>query len=168
MKQSNTIGNRIEALRKSRKETQADLAKSLHVLRETVNQWESGTRDLKTQYTISLADHFGVTCDYLLRGIKADNVSVHEKTGLSNDAIEMLAWVSAPYTEPEALQGAKEKMMAYDAFSVEGGFEIKMEGGKTTTWNIPKTKPPKNLSSEEDKAYDEFLQHDTNVENLKM
>jgi len=56
--------------------------------RETITQWESGARDLKTEYTIKLADYFGVTCDYILRGVKAENVDINKRLGLSDEAIE--------------------------------------------------------------------------------
>jgi transcriptional regulator with XRE-family HTH domain len=84
------IGARIKQLREKKGLTQAKLAKELSVNRETVNQWENGTRDLKTQYTIRLADFFGVTCDDILRGIKAENVDICAETGLSDKAIEII------------------------------------------------------------------------------
>lgn len=87
---TNTIGSRIQVLRKNKGETQADLAKCLNVKRETVNQWENNERDLKTQYTISLADHFSVTCDEILRGVKSENVDINTKTGLSDEAVKTL------------------------------------------------------------------------------
>lgn len=62
---SNGIGERIRKLREEKGLTQQQLAKKMYVKRETVNQWENETRDLKTGYTISLADFFGVTCDYI-------------------------------------------------------------------------------------------------------
>ena len=90
MMDSNTIGTRIKALREKMGKTQADVAEALHVKRQTVDQWENGTRDLKTQYTISLADYFGVSCDEILRGIKAENLSINKKLGLSDKSIEIL------------------------------------------------------------------------------
>jgi len=86
----NTTGGRIRELREKKGETQADMAKNLYVLRETVNQWENDVRDLKTEYTIKLADYFGVTCDYILRGVQAENVDIHKQTGLSEKAINVL------------------------------------------------------------------------------
>lgn len=91
--ESNTksnIGKRICELREKKGITQLELAKELFVKRETVNQWENGSRDLKTDYTIKLAEYFDVTCDYLLRGIKAENVSVIKDTGLSDKAVDAL------------------------------------------------------------------------------
>lgn len=87
----NKIGDRIKELRANK--TQAEVAKALNVMRQTVDQWENGTRDLKTQYTISLADYFGVSCDYILRGIKAENVPI-SKIGLSDVSIEKIKFMS--------------------------------------------------------------------------
>ncbi|MCL2366660.1 MAG: helix-turn-helix transcriptional regulator [Oscillospiraceae bacterium] len=84
------IGKRVAKLREGRGLSQGELAAELHVSREVVAKWENGTRDLKTQYTISLADYFDITCDELLRGIKSENINTHEVTGLSDDAIDTL------------------------------------------------------------------------------
>lgn len=86
----NTIGGRIKGMRVETGLLQSELAKEMGVKRETVNQWENETRDLKTDYTIKLAKFFGVTCDYILRGIISQNVDIHEATGLSNGAIERI------------------------------------------------------------------------------
>ena len=85
-----TIGSRIKEMREEAGLTQAELAKEIGVLRATINQWENETRDLKTAYTVKLANYFGVTCDYILRGIVSENVSIHNATGLSNGAIERI------------------------------------------------------------------------------
>lgn len=86
----NKIGERIAHLRKVKGISQADLAKAMYVKREVVTHWEKGDRDLKTEYTIKLADYFGVTCDYLLRGIPSENLDIAKATGLNNDSIEKL------------------------------------------------------------------------------
>ena len=90
MERGNTIGSRIEKLRKKIGLTQADLAKKVDVKRETVVQWESNTRDLKTAATVKLADVLGVTCDFVLRGVEAENVDVHKDLNLSDKAILVL------------------------------------------------------------------------------
>lgn len=89
------IGVCIAKLREDRGLSQKQLSEELgklglNVRRETVTQWENGTRDLKTEYTIRLADFFGVSCDYILRGIDANNLLVTEETGLSNDSVNSL------------------------------------------------------------------------------
>lgn len=88
-------------LRESKGETQAELAKILLVKRETVNQWEQGTRDLKTQYTINLANHFGVSCDYLLgrsRAAAPDNFmqEVVTRYGLNEQVLQFLERLNTP------------------------------------------------------------------------
>lgn len=88
------IGNRIKELRDGKKITQADLAKALNVKRETINQWESGSRDLKTQYTVDLATFFGTTCDFILRGIKPENISAYQRTQLSDIAIDHISKIT--------------------------------------------------------------------------
>lgn len=72
MSDINEIGERIKKLREARGLSQHQLSVALNVTREVVAKWETGTRDLKTAYMVKLADYFNVTCDYILRGIKAD------------------------------------------------------------------------------------------------
>lgn len=92
-----SIGERIKDLREEKGLTQAELAKKLNVKRETVNQWENNVRDLKTQYTISLANEFGVSADYIL-GITPDVKTtdptikeICEYTGLSEKAVKEIS-----------------------------------------------------------------------------
>lgn len=66
LSEENTIGGRIRKLRTEKCLTQGELGKIIGVKRETINQWESNSRDLKTQRIIDLAKFFGVTADYLL------------------------------------------------------------------------------------------------------
>ena len=84
------IGQRIRVLREKGKLTQKELADFLQVKRETVNFWENGYRDLKTEYTVTLANFFDVTCDYILRGIDSKNVDICFRTGLSEEAVSAL------------------------------------------------------------------------------
>ena len=92
------IGKRIASLREKRGLSQKELAAALHVSREIVAKWENGSRDLKTEHTVALADYFRVTCDEMLRGVSSGNVDIHKKTGLSDKAVEMLAKLKRSYT----------------------------------------------------------------------
>lgn len=99
------VGLRIAQLREARGLSQKQLSDELEkvglkVRRETVTQWEAGTRDLKTEYTVKLADFFGVTCDEILRGIKSENLSIAKETGLSNGAITKLRQLSQAGERP--------------------------------------------------------------------
>lgn len=94
------IGLRISKLREERGLSQKQLADELEkiglkVRRETITQWENGSRDLKTEYTVKLADFFDVSCDEILRGIKAENLSVTKITGLSDETICNLRKISS-------------------------------------------------------------------------
>lgn len=91
----NTIGSRIEKLRTDRKQTQREVAEAIGVKRETINQWESGTRDLKTGAIVALAKHFGVTSDYILglsteKTTDAELKGVCNYTGMSERAVEIV------------------------------------------------------------------------------
>lgn len=88
----NKIGVRIMQLRDERGESQEDVAKGIGESRETVRNWEVGTRKIKAESIIKLSKHFGVTADYLLglSAIKTPNCDVHaacEYTGLSEAAV---------------------------------------------------------------------------------
>lgn len=90
-----TLGGRLQKLREMKNHTQNELAKIIGVKRESINQWESETRKIKPEYIVKLADYFGVTCDYILRGVKAENVDIHQKTGLSDAAIENIVNIAS-------------------------------------------------------------------------
>lgn len=93
-----SIGSRICELRTGMNMSQEDLARKIYVKRETIAQWEAGTRDIKTIHTVALADFFKVSCDYIL--CRTDNrtpetTSVGEVTGLSDKAIAVLKYYTA-------------------------------------------------------------------------
>lgn len=81
------IGERIRKLREGKNLTQKELADELFVKRETINAWENAIRDIKTEYTDALASFFGVSCDYIIRGVEAENIDACNRTGLSEKAV---------------------------------------------------------------------------------
>lgn len=88
-----TIGVRIARVREKAGDKQADLAAALGVKREMVTYWENGTRAIKAEMLLSIADRYGVNADYLLG--RTDEATVKEDiriscktTGLSQRAIE--------------------------------------------------------------------------------
>ena len=96
MQSNNEIGQRIETLRKERGLTQGSLAEKLHVKRETVCQWETGVRDLKTGHLIALAETLDVSADYLLGLTNSTQKEsepqriIADYTGLNDSAIKLL------------------------------------------------------------------------------
>jgi transcriptional regulator with XRE-family HTH domain len=92
---SNKIGLIIGKLRVESGVTQQELAKEIGVKRETVNQWENGTRQIKAESIIKLCKYFNVTADYLLglseiKSYKADKQAACLYTGLPEPAIDTL------------------------------------------------------------------------------
>lgn len=104
---NNQIGAKIKELREKKGVTQQDLAKEFGVRREVVSMWESGERDIKTANTIRLAEFFNVSCDYLLRGIEANNLDVHRETGLSEQTIRLLKKYMAVSTKDNNVYDTK-------------------------------------------------------------
>ncbi len=65
-----SIGDRIQALRKSRGISQEELADKIGVSRQAVSKWESGQSMPDLDKIIALGEHFKVTTDYILKGEK--------------------------------------------------------------------------------------------------
>lgn len=88
--QGNEIGQRLKALRIADGLTQEDVAAAIHTSRANYTKMESGERDLKTEHCIALARFFDVSCDYILTGVEAQHLDIHEELGLSDDLISCL------------------------------------------------------------------------------
>ena len=91
------VGERITVLREARGLSQRDLSDELAKLglvvrRETITQWENGTRDLKTEYLTKLSECFGVSADWLLGLTDASErtPAAVDELGLSPDAVSYL------------------------------------------------------------------------------
>ena len=57
---------RLSDLRIDHDLTQQDVADVLGCKREVYRRYEKGTRTIPVEYLIKLADHYGVTVDYIL------------------------------------------------------------------------------------------------------
>lgn len=91
------VGERITVLREARGLSQRDLSDELAKLglvvrRETITQWENGTRDLKTEYLAKLSEFFDVSTDWLLGLTDAPErtPAAVDELGLSPDAVSYL------------------------------------------------------------------------------
>ena len=65
-----TMGERITALRKGRGMTQEQLAERLSVTRQSVSKWELDQSTPDVGFAVALCELFGVSLDYLIRGIE--------------------------------------------------------------------------------------------------
>lgn len=85
---------RLGNLRVEKGISQDDVAEALDVSRETYTQIEGGKRKLKDHEIVLLANLFGVTTDFILRGVESGNVSISDATGLGNSSIAYLREVN--------------------------------------------------------------------------
>lgn len=88
-----TKTNRISQLRKNKKESQATLAKIIHVSPSTIAMWETGKRAIKDKELLELSDHFGVSIDYILgQYVDLGNVpsAAHMEENLSKEQLKAI------------------------------------------------------------------------------
>ncbi|MCD8047678.1 MAG: helix-turn-helix domain-containing protein [Clostridiales bacterium] len=64
------MADRIQQLRKARGISQEELADRVGVSRQAVSKWESEQSVPDLNKVVLLSDYFGVTTDYLLKGIE--------------------------------------------------------------------------------------------------
>jgi transcriptional regulator with XRE-family HTH domain len=63
-----SLGMRLAELRKSRDLTQHELADKLNIGKSTLAMYETDKREPSSEGLIAIADFFGVTIDFLLKG----------------------------------------------------------------------------------------------------
>ena len=81
---------RLRLLREERGETRPDLSRVVCMSKESIAGWEAGRRDPDTETVVRLAEHFGVSTDYLLghgdsRGRRPDDPDTLLAVALSAD-----------------------------------------------------------------------------------
>lgn len=81
--------DRIQQLRKAKGISQETLADQIGVSRQAVSKWESEQATPDVEKIILLSDYFGVTTDYLLKGIEP--VSGEEKRGKPDGRVFAIA-----------------------------------------------------------------------------
>ena len=82
-----SIADRILTLRKSKGMSQEQLAEAMGVSRQAVSKWESEQASPDPEKIIAMSEIFGVTTDYLLKGIepeKENEKKPEEKTTEEN------------------------------------------------------------------------------------
>lgn len=90
-------GKIIKELREQAGESQEQLAIALNAPnRETIARWENGSRDLKREHIIAIAQHFNVSADYILglssvSSVNEDIQTVCKVTGLSEENAKLLS-----------------------------------------------------------------------------
>ena len=69
------LGDKIKALRNSKKMYQQDLADALSVSKSTIAMWETNKRVPDATMLVKIAEYFDVSVDYLLE--RTDNPKVN-------------------------------------------------------------------------------------------
>lgn len=70
--------------------TQKELAEAVGVRPQTISLYINGSTQPTPETLVKMAEFFGVSVDYLLTGISAENIDINVALGLSEDAITML------------------------------------------------------------------------------
>ena len=78
------LGDRIRELRNSRSLSQVELARQLHVSKQTISNWENNNVPPSINTLIRIATFFDVSTDYLLEFNNERNLNVE---GLSDQQI---------------------------------------------------------------------------------
>lgn len=93
------IRQRIRDLRKQKRMSQTELAKSAGVSQTTVTAWETGKAEPSSSAVARLADIFNVTTDYLL-GRPNKQETKKDDVELSDDDV-IMTWRGKPLSDED-------------------------------------------------------------------
>ena len=93
------IGKKIRDLRKQKRMSQTELAKSAGVSQTTVTAWETGKAEPSSSAVARLADIFNVTTDYLL-GRPNKQETKKDDVELSDDDV-IMTWRGKPLSDED-------------------------------------------------------------------
>ncbi|MFR2741180.1 MAG: helix-turn-helix domain-containing protein [[Clostridium] innocuum] len=138
---------RIQGLRKQKGLSQEELAEIVGVTRQAISKWESEQSTPDLEKIIIISDYFGVTTDYLLKGIKP--IEVKEQRSKANIA-KILYISSTAFIAIGLLCAFGEWYAEQDLKAVMGSMIIQAVG--ITCYFIAKT-----LSMEPASIYTDWL-----------
>ena len=85
------VGNRLRRLREENGMSQREVSEILGLETQAAyGKLEGGNVTLQPHHCVILAELFGKSCDYIMRGVEAQNVDVCKRTGLEQKSIEAL------------------------------------------------------------------------------
>lgn len=94
-----TLGNRIQKLREENNLNKEQFGKSIGITGTGLNNYEKDLRSPSADIIAKICEVYGVSADYLLFGVSAENRNICEVTGLSNRSIENLIFYNNLATE---------------------------------------------------------------------
>jgi len=122
-----TTGQRIRALRRSKKLTQVQLAKIAGVSSPAVTEWEKDSYLPKAASLEAMANEFGVTTEYILTG-KGES-SPSNVTPIAPKMAPVLSWVQAGvFTNVEAIDMTQVEEWLPLPDDCEDCFYLKVQG----------------------------------------
>lgn len=128
-----SIGQRIRALRRSKKLTQVQLAKIAGVSSPAVTEWEKDSYLPKAASLEAIANKFGVTTEYILTGKGDPSVMQKEQSNIvpiSPKMAPVLSWVQAgTMTNVETIDMSQvEEWLPLPNSDCENCFYLKVQG----------------------------------------
>lgn len=122
---------KLNELRRSKGESQQDIADFLGVSRVTYTRYENGSRKPDFDTISKLADYFGVSTDYLL------GIDKLPKRAIKKRWVPILGWILAgpPVISDENIIGYVE--MPEDAFPNDELFSLIVEGESMSPYYLP-------------------------------
>jgi len=89
---AHTIGGRIQALREERDVTQLEVSAAMNISTSALRNIEYGHTAPRLESLEKLSDFFGVSMDYLVRGVTSDgdNLDIYRETGLNDMSLAFL------------------------------------------------------------------------------
>lgn len=128
----------LKALRESLSMTQKEFAASLGIGQTTYNGYETGARDPKSDFWITVAKQFGVTIDYLM-GFSDDPKKTSETKKAPSDLSEEAHKIARNYDKlTDHGKGAVKAILHYEEKAVSNFKQYEDTAGKILT--MPKAK----------------------------
>ncbi|QPF36097.1 helix-turn-helix domain-containing protein [Acinetobacter johnsonii] len=128
-----TTGQRIRALRRSKKLTQAQLAKIAGVSSPAVTEWEKDGYLPKAASLEAMANEFGVSTEYILTGKGIAKSSPANVTPISPKMAPVLSWVQAGvFTNVEAVDMSQVEEWLPLPEECEDCFYLKVQGSSNS------------------------------------
>ena len=69
------------------------LAAALEVSTASIGYYEHGDRKPDIEVLVKISNFFDVSCDYLLRGVESQNISIQSELGFDNEVIEQIRYI---------------------------------------------------------------------------
>ncbi|GHU47485.1 hypothetical protein FACS1894120_5530 [Clostridia bacterium] len=98
--------------------TYMNLGKVLGVKPQSISQWSTGDTTPDMRHIVSIANFFGVDCNFLLTGVSAENQTVWEDLGLHENSVKFLMGLKAKADNHEYM--ASSMLIIVDTFLRSG------------------------------------------------